>query len=100
MKVYISGPMTGLPESNYPAFEAAAKMLRSKNYQVYNPSERPWDNPRAAFKDYCDFICGADAVYMLPGWEKSIGARAEHALAVAVGCQIIYEGQISMTGLA
>lgn len=33
----------------------------------------------------------ASHIYMLKGWEKSRGAIAEHALAVALGLEIIYE---------
>jgi hypothetical protein len=32
----------------------------------------------------------ADAVAFLPGWEKSLGSRAEHATAVALGKKLIY----------
>src|SRR5690606_26530690 len=42
-------------------------------------------------------VIEADAIYMLPGWENSPGARGEHAVAVAMqkhypNYQIIYEG--------
>lgn len=38
------------------------------------------------------YICKeADAIYMLKGWEKSLGARAEHTVATCLGLQIIYE---------
>ena len=96
MKVYISGPMTGLPEFNYPKFDTTAEMLRSKGYDVRNPADYGRSigienfAPRLAFKQYAEWICDADAIWMLPGWEKSVGARAEHALAVAVGCRVIY----------
>lgn len=33
----------------------------------------------------------ATHIYMLKGWEKSRGAIAEHALAVALGLEILYE---------
>jgi hypothetical protein len=36
---------------------------------------------RAAFKWDCEKIIDGDAIYMLKGWEKSPGARAEHAVA-------------------
>ncbi len=39
--IYISGPMSGLPECNYPAFNAAAAHLRALGYSVENPAENP-----------------------------------------------------------
>ena len=38
-RVYIAGPMTGLPAFNYPAFHAAAATLRQAGYVVENPAE-------------------------------------------------------------
>jgi hypothetical protein len=40
-RVYLAGPMTGLPEFNYPAFNAEAARLRALGYQVENPAENP-----------------------------------------------------------
>lgn len=39
MRIFISGPMTGLPDHNFPAFEAAAKRLRDDGHFVINPAE-------------------------------------------------------------
>lgn len=39
MRVYIAGPMTGLPEYNFPAFHAAAKAWRDAGWEVLNPAE-------------------------------------------------------------
>lgn len=36
-------------------------------------------------------IMSVDGLYMLQGWEKSTGARAEHAVAVWLGLRIIYQ---------
>ena len=36
--VYLSGPMTGLPEFNYPAFNALASTLRGSGFVVNNPA--------------------------------------------------------------
>ena len=89
--------MTGYPDFNYPAFNAEAALLRLSSSVVYNPAEYPHDGPleefpiREAFDEYCNFICRiATHMVMLKGWEKSVGARAEHALALAVGVEIIY----------
>ena len=37
--VYIAGPMTGIPEFNYPLFNATAKALRATGVEVRNPAE-------------------------------------------------------------
>ena len=39
MRVYCSGPMTGHPDHNIPAFNAAAKRLREQGHFVVNPAE-------------------------------------------------------------
>jgi hypothetical protein len=118
MKIYLAGSMSGIPNFNFPAFNAAAAQLRSDGHFVFNPAERDIerhggvdisaDNPtgdpalaakthgfslREALADDTAFICKeADAIAMLPGWENSKGARAEHALAFALGHSIIYLG--------
>lgn len=93
MRIYLSGPMTGLPDLNYPAFNDAARLLRGMEHEVYSPAEwemleggitRPFDL-RAAFVDYTHWIITeADAVVYLPGSENSPGATAEIALARAI----------------
>ena len=78
MKIYIAGPMTGLPDYNRPAFNKMAKALKGLDYVVLNPAVLP-DGLR-----YCEYmaitlkmveIC--DIVVLLPGWEKSKGAQLE-----------------------
>lgn len=99
MRFYLAGPMTGLPERNYPAFDEAARWLRANGNEVMNPAE--WEalnnngvfNIRLAFADYTRYICReADAVVALPGWENSPGATAEVALARAIGKPVFYYG--------
>jgi hypothetical protein len=84
MIIYISGPMTGLPEFNFPAFHAAAAQLRSLGYEVINPAEfgegegKTWaDCMRKDIKALMD----CTHVAVLPGWENSKGARIEVYLA-------------------
>ena len=93
-KIYLSGPMTGFPEFNYPLFNKTAKALRGKGFLVYNPAEYHYveeDFPlKRAFSEYCGFIINeANAVYVLPGWERSKGASAEVALARVFGLEIV-----------
>lgn len=96
MNIYLSGPMTGYPDYNYPLFNAVAKGLREKGHDVYNPAEYAYKGPldefpvREAFAEYTEFIClYADAIAVLPGWEKSEGAKAEIALARVLGLEVI-----------
>lgn len=118
MKVYLAGPMTGIPHFNYPAFHAAAALLRDEGHEVFNPAEHDTEmfgkdisNPdgcavraaqehgfdrRAALKADLSWICdNADAIALLPGWERSSGATAEHALAVALGLGVLHVGGAS-----
>lgn len=92
-RVYISGPMTGLPDFNYPAFKAAAELLRAKGIEVENPAENPIPDC-GSWAGYMRFalvqICRCDAVFMLPGWEKSKGARLELHVAQQLGLQVLY----------
>lgn len=91
MKIYLSGPMKGYPQSNYPLFHSVTAKLRAKGHVVYNPAEFKHNEEifplRKAFAEYCKFICEeADAIYLLPGWEKSLGVSAE--LALAKNCKL------------
>lgn len=93
MRIYVAGPMTGHPELNFPAFHAAAAELRALGHHVENPAEINAD-PKAQWLDCmrADIarLVTCDAVHMLPGWEKSRGAKVEHGLAVGLGLQVIY----------
>ena len=89
--VYISGPMSGLPHFNYPAFGAMERQLVRAGYGVRNPAniegERLWtwqQWTKAAIQLQMD----ADVVYMLPGWRKSRGARIERRLALILGQRV------------
>lgn len=108
--VYVAGPMRGLPEFNFAAFNSAAALLRELGWMVFNPAERDMAtgfNPvgllgtdeelaaynfsiRDALLDDTSWICrNADAIFLLPGWENSTGAVAERALGEALGLEII-----------
>lgn len=83
--IYLSGPMTGHADWNFPAFNKAASELRQQGYAVMNPAET--DNgdaskPRSYYmrKDVI-MVAESDMVCVLPGWETSRGAKLEVAIA-------------------
>lgn len=92
MRIYLSGPMSGLPDYNYPAFNTEAARLRALGYAVENPAENPlpanapWDLcMRAAIRQ----MLACDAVAFLPGWQHSRGANVEIELAGHLGMDVI-----------
>lgn len=92
MKIYLAGPMRGIPEFNFPMFHRSTKMLREEGHEVFNPADLGSDK---SFREYLAvdlaWICAeAEAIALLPGWETSSGARAEHATASALGLKFIY----------
>lgn len=114
MKIYLAGPMRGVPLFNFPAFDAAAAALRKLGHTVFNPAERDNEhhgtdiskgnatgceiqatkdhgfNLREALHSDLAFIClEAEAIALLPGWENSKGVAAERATALALGLPVL-----------
>lgn len=93
---YISGPMTGLPEYNYPAFEKAAAELRDFGLIIYSPREisyagEPDENPWQMYmKGGIAQLFQAEGIIMLKGWPKSKGARMELEIALDLGYPVYY----------
>lgn len=96
-RIYIAGPMSGLPDLNYPAFNAMAERLRALSFEVENPAE----NPPPKCESWLGYmrmavaqLATCDAVVMLPGWSKSKGACIERQLAVGLGLEIVEAGNV------
>ncbi|MFS0827641.1 DUF4406 domain-containing protein [Pseudomonas phoenicis] len=91
-RIYLSGPMTGLPDFNYPAFNNAAFKLRSVyGLHVENPAESPVP-PCGSWLGYMRMavaqIAKVDCIVTLPGWEASRGAKVEVDLARGLGLPV------------
>lgn len=90
MKVYIAGPMTGLPHFNRPAFNQAALNLSFEKHVPLNPAILPDGLTEADYMAVgITMLQRADAIFLLTGWQFSAGARAEHALALKLGLEVI-----------
>jgi hypothetical protein len=105
---YIAGPMTGKPQFNFPAFEAAARDLRYRGCDVVSPHELDEPEVKAealasgdgklhdgkiAGRTWADILskdvkvvadlCGG--VVVLPDWDTSKGATLEVFVAITCG---------------
>jgi hypothetical protein len=91
-RIYIAGPMTGLPEFNFPAFHEAAAKLRAQGFEVENPAENP-EPPCGSWLAYMRMavaqVAKVDTVALLPGWESSRGAKVEYTLATGLGLTVL-----------
>ena len=98
---YLAGPMTNIPQYNFPAFEDAAKRLRAIGFSLIVPSETDSPAVQAAARASPDGSYDADGkvggetwgdvlakdvkriadvvqgIILLPGWQQSRGARLE-----------------------
>ncbi|MCQ4271026.1 DUF4406 domain-containing protein [Pseudomonas kuykendallii] len=95
-RIYVSGPMTGLPDLNFPAFYAEAARLEAMGYEVVNPASL---NPANATWSECmrtdiAALMTCDALVLLPGWADSNGAMVELQLAHRLGMRVLTTAEI------
>lgn len=113
VKVYIAGPMTGLPKWNFPAFFEAEEQLEALGYEPINPAHTDGatvqealdsagtvDRPNNLWSYYMKRdlpnVMEADMLCLLPGWETSKGASLEVHVAKALGLplMVLRDGQL------
>lgn len=100
---YLSGPMRGIDEFNFPAFQTASSRLRNvESLNVYSPADfdlRRGFDPKVSLEDqFFDYSSSLLAdleairvslgVVVLPGWGDSPGARTEVEYAKAIGLPV------------
>jgi hypothetical protein len=115
MRLYLAGPMRGLPEHGFPAFLEAEARLAALGHAVVSPARlsvalaadrfdirEPYEQapevyqavfgamPREQFmeQDLAQLL-RCEAVAVLPGWESSEGARLEVTVALATGRPVL-----------
>jgi hypothetical protein len=92
-RVYLSGPMAGLPDLNFPAFHAYAATLRSAGFDVVNPADlnpEPGKSWEECLRVDLRELCGCEAIALMPGWERSKGANLELHVAHRLGLEVMH----------
>lgn len=86
MKLYLSGPMTGIKNFNRPLFHCWATRLRRKGHEVVNPADLPagWEWERYMAQAQEDLV-GCEGIALLPGFLSSKGACQELRWALMLG---------------
>lgn len=95
---YISGPMTGHENYNFPAFFEAEEKLLKLGFDVVNPARLNPPKPNDVSEQDYWYVCmrrdikalmNCDSIIMLYGWEKSKGAVIERDLAMKMGMSVL-----------
>lgn len=96
MKIYISGPITGVP-GYMEKFESAEKKLKAEGHTVVNPARVNAALPEGTtHKEYMmtaiAMLDMCDTIFMMAGWQQSKGCNMEIAHAMEHGITITFEG--------
>jgi hypothetical protein len=97
MRLYIAGPMSGLPQFNYPAFFRAAAALADAGIDSINPARAEGREGCKSWLDYMRLslvdIAACDGIALLDGWQDSRGAALEAHIARSLDLPVRYVDQ-------
>jgi nucleoside 2-deoxyribosyltransferase len=92
LTVYLSGPISGIPDYRERFAQAARYIEHLGSFEVINPAatiERPeWDWSDWMLYDLA-LMTKADVLVTLPGSERSPGATVERAFALGLGIPVV-----------
>lgn len=99
-KIYISGPISEMPDGNRAEFARVEAKLKSFGFDVVNPHNLFEAVETNGFK-WRDFmneclkaLTGCDEVVTLAGWDMSRGAKLEVHIARALDMEVIPETRL------
>jgi hypothetical protein len=99
-KIYISGPMTGIKDYNYPEFDRVSKFFKDNGHAVVNPADvgrslnlpdsmSDEDKHKACMKADIEDLLDCSHIHLLTGWCGSKGARIELSVAESCGIEVV-----------
>lgn len=96
--IYVAGPLTGPNEgiNTQIARHYALKLFEKGHTPIVPHTNNDYcpldmEHYRQAMHCCLDLIHRVDAVFMIPGWEQSLGARCERYAAYATGRTVYYD---------
>jgi len=102
MRIYIAGPITGR-DDYFEKFEAAEKLLERAMIgdgpkRIVNPAYmaktiKPFSH-RKQVEICIELLKECDTLFLLEGWEYSLGAQAEYGYALGTGKKIVEEKEV------
>lgn len=100
-KIYIAGKITGTTDY-LERFAKAEEWLNENGYRgmVINPAKISNGLPSGTttYKDYIhiglSMLETCDTIFMLKGWEESLGASLELQYAMTLGYKVLYEQEV------
>lgn len=98
MKIYISGAITGRDQAAAKAaFSDAETLLTVLGQEAVNPMAKVTEQESLTWEQYMKqgipLLLKCNAIYLLPDWRTSRGARLEKSIAVELGLMVIYAKQ-------
>ncbi|MCX9038831.1 DUF4406 domain-containing protein [Citrobacter portucalensis] len=89
---FIAGPMTGYVNYNRDEFNAEASVLEDRGFTILNPAILPDGLEHQQYLAITlSMLEQADVVFLLDGWEKSIGALREFQRARELGLMFMFQ---------
>ena len=97
MRIYVSGRIKDYP-GYLEHFEKGCNFVMAAGHDPVNPCELT--DEELSYEEYMKLdikhLIECDAIYMLEGWERSVGARCEHMVAAMCGLEIYYEKHVGL----
>lgn len=91
INAYISGPMSGLPYDNFPAFNRMEGLLDAVGVNPLNPARLPKGLSYAVYMQLdLVLVAASQVVILLPGYDQSKGANTEHKYALSLNIPCIF----------
>lgn len=91
MKIYLSGPMTGLPDLNKPTFDFWEHQFTEQGHEVINPSKlEDLEWAESVARDII-LIRDCDAIFLMDGWHNSYGSVIEALVGYRYGKFFLFE---------